>query len=227
MNTTSLLSAWRTVLLHDLLLAMRQRTDILMPLVFFVIVTSLFPLGVGPELAVLRNIGPGVVWVAALLANLLALQRMFANDLHNGTLEQLLLTPHPLSVLVSARILSHWLTAGLPLVVISPLLGLQMGLSTSSLLVLGATLLLGTPVLSCLGAVGAALTLGLRGGGVLLSLLVLPLYTPVLIFGTGAVSALQSGLDIEGHLSLLAALLAVTAVFAPWVTAATLRISLD
>lgn len=227
MSGTPLFTAWHSVLAHDLLLSMRQRTDILTPLVFFVIVTSLFPLAVGPEPSVLRTIGPGVVWVAALLANLLSMHRLFAHDLINGTLEQLLLAPHSLTVLVSAKIASHWLTSGLPLVVIAPVLGLQMGLEADALGLLTLTLLLGTPVLSLLGAVGAALILGLRGGGVLLSLLVLPLYTPVLIFGTAAVGAASIGTDVEGHLSLLGAFLALAVVFAPWVTAVTLRISLD
>lgn len=219
--------AWRAVLASDLRLAMRQRNDLLTPLVFFIIVVTLFPLGVGPERELLHTMGAGVIWVAALLSTLLSLHRVFNNDLENGLLEQLLLVPHSLSLLVSAKILSHWLTSGLPLVLISPLLGVQMGLTGSEIGLMMLTLLVGTPTLSLIGSFGAALTLGLRGGGVLLSLLVLPLYTPVLIFGAGAVTALQNGLTAEGHLSLMAAITILAMMFIPWVCAHSLRISLD
>ncbi|TDJ72847.1 MAG: heme exporter protein CcmB, partial [Proteobacteria bacterium] len=175
----------------------------------------------------LSTMAPGVIWVAALLATMLSLSRLFANDYADGTLEQLTLTPHPLTMLVFAKILAHWLLTGLPVVLISPLLALQLNLQYENMEILVVSLLLGTPVLSLIGSVGAALTLGLRGGGVLLSLLVLPLYTPVLIFGAGAVSTYALGMDVEAHLSLLTALLVLSVIFTPWVTAIALRISLD
>ena len=213
--------------IRDVTVALRRSTDVLTPLVFFVIVVSLFPLGVGPEPNLLSTMAPGVIWVAALLATMLSLSRLFANDYADGTLEQLTLTPHPLTMLVFAKILAHWLLTGLPVVLISPLLALQLNLQYENMEILVVSLLLGTPVLSLIGSVGAALTLGLRGGGVLLSLLVLPLYTPVLIFGAGAVSTYALGMDVEAHLSLLTALLVLSVIFTPWVTAIALRISLD
>lgn len=223
----SLSTAFCALLSRDLLLALRHRADLFTVLIFFVIVVSLFPLGVGPDVGLLRSIGPGVMWVAALLASMLALGRLFAQDHADGTLEQLLLAPQPLSAMVIAKVGAHWLGTGLPLVLISPLLGLQYDLSGAALWMLAATLLLGTPVLSLIGAVGAALTLGLRGGGALLALLVLPLYVPVLIFGAGAVEAAAAGMDTGGHLSLLAAFLLIALVFAPWAAAAALRISIE
>ena len=173
---------------RDITLAMRRRTEFLTTLFFFVIVTSLFPLGVGTEKEILRHLGPGVVWVAALLASMLALERLFASDYEDGTLEQMLLTPQPLFVLVLGKVFAHWLLTGVPLVLIAPLIGLQYGLPDVALGVMMVSLLIGTPVLSLIGAIGAALTLGLRSGGVLLSLLVLPLYVPLLVYGAGAVS---------------------------------------
>lgn len=220
-------NALRCVVSRDLTLALRRRADVLTTLFFFVIVASLFPLGVGPERAVLRTMGAGVVWVAALLATMLSLGRMFSADYEDGTLEHVLLTPNPLAVLVLGKVGAHWLMSGLPLVITAPLLGLQYGLPAEALGVLLLALLLGTPVLSLLGAIGAALTLGLRGGGVLVSLLVLPLYIPVLIFGAGAVDAAMSGLSAQSHLLLLGAFLALAAVFAPWATAAALRIAVE
>lgn len=224
---TSLGAAFVAVVRRDLLLAMRRRADVLTTLVFFVIVVSLFPLGIGPELNILRTIGPGVLWVAALLAAMLALNRLFAADYADGTLEQMVLTPQPLSVLVLGKVVALWLTTGLPLVLIAPLLGLQYALPAEALYTLVIALALGTPALGLIGAVGAALTLGARGPGVLVSLLVLPLYVPVLIFGAGAVEAVMSGLDAGGHLSLLGALLLVSLVVAPIAGAAALRIALD
>ncbi|MHB8534694.1 MAG: heme exporter protein CcmB [Sulfuricaulis sp.] len=212
---------------RDLTVALRCGTDVLTPLVFFIIVVSLFPLGLGPEPSVLRTIAPGVIWVAALLATMLSLNRLFANDYADGTLEQMALAPCPLTVLVLVKIASHWALTGLPLVLISPLLALQMNLPESAIGTLVISLLLGTPVLSLLGAVGAALTLGLRGGGVLVSLLVLPLYTPVLIFGAGAVVGAAADIDIQAHYSLLGAFLVLALTFAPWAAAAALRVSLD
>jgi heme exporter protein B len=216
-----------SVVRRDLLLAMRRRSDVLTTFFFFIIVVSLFPLGVGPEAGTLRAIAPGVVWVAALLASMLALVRLFAGDYADGTLEQLALVPQPLVLLVLAKIVAHWLVTGLPLVLIAPLLGLQFDLPPDALAVVTAGLLLGTPVLSMIGAVGAALTLGVRGAGGLLALLVLPLYVPVLIFGAGAASATAAGLSAAGHLSLLGAVLLLSVVFAPWATAAAVRIALE
>jgi heme exporter protein B len=190
-------------------------------------VTSLFPLGIGPEPALLRKIAPGVLWVGALLATMLGLQRMFAADHADGTLEQMVLSPASLPLIVLGKTLAHWLVAGVPLVVLAPLLGLQYDLDGGSLMILTVGLLIGTPILSLIGSVGAGLTLGVRGGGALLSLLVLPLYIPTLIFGAGAVGAHASGTGAGGHLSLLGALLALSVFFAPWATTAALRISLE
>lgn len=227
MGETSLLSTTRYILARDLTLAGRRPADVLTTLLFFVIVVSLFPLGVGPEMATLQAIAPGILWVAALLATMLSLGRLFTADYADGTLEQMLLSPHPLALVVFGKVVAHWLVTGAPLVLMSPLLGLQFGLSGTLLGVLMLTLLIGTPVLSLIGAIGAALTIGLRGGGALISLLVLPLYIPVLIFGAGAVEATASGLEPDAHLSLLGALLVLALCFGPWVTAAALRISLE
>jgi heme exporter protein B len=219
--------AFTGILRRDLLLAMRRKAEVLTALFFFVIVSSLFPLGIGPEPSLLRKIGPGVLWVGALLATMLGLQRMFATDHADGTLEQMVLSSAPLPLLVAGKIAAHWVVSGLPVVVLAPVLGLQFDLDAEALVVLTVGLLIGTPVLSLLGAIGAALTLGVRGGGALLSLLVLPLYIPTLIFGAGAVQAHLSGQGAGGHLSLLGALLAVSLFFAPWATTAALRISLE
>jgi heme exporter protein B len=212
---------------RELSLAMRQKGEVLTPLVFFVVIASLFPLGVGPESALLLRMAPGVLWVSALLAAMLSLQRMFAMDYVDGSLEQMVLSATPLGLLVAAKALSHFLLSGLPLVLMAPVLGLQFGLEGRALGLLMLTLLLGTPTLSLIGSIGAALTLGVRGAGVLLSLLILPLYIPVLIFGAGAVEADAAGLGIGGHLSLLAALLVLSAFFAPLATTTALRISLE
>lgn len=217
----------RWIVWRDLMLAWRRRSDMLSTVFFFVIVVSLFPLGIGPETQLLRQIAPGVVWVAALLASMLSLGRLFSNDYHDGTLEQLLLTPQPLYLVVLGKTLAHWLVAEVPLVLIAPLVGLQFGLSTETLWVLLASLLLGTPVLSLIGSIGAALTLGLRGGGVLISILVLPLYIPALIFGAGAVDATIMGMSPAANLYLLGAFAIVSLLFSPWATAAALRISLE
>ncbi len=221
------LATMRCVLVRDLRIALRRRADTAAALFFFVIVVSLFPLGVGPEPQLLRTMAPGVLWVAALLASMLSLARLFADDHHDGTLEQLLLAACPLPLLVLAKIAAHWLVSGLMLALISPLLALQFGLDASATGVLLLSLLLGTPLLSLVGAIGAALTVGVRGAGVLLSLLVLPLYVPVLIFGAGAIEASAAGLGSAGHFSLLAAMLLVALFLAPWACAAALRIALD
>src|SRR5712691_7454182 len=222
-----MLAALRCVIHRDLLLAARRSSDVLTVLLFFVIVVSLFPLGIGPDPGLLRTIAPGVIWVAALLASMLALQRMFASDHADGTLEQMLLGATPLGVTVAAKVFAHWVVSGLPLVLISPVLALQFDFPQEQLGVLALSLALGTPVLSLIGAIGAALTLGLRGGGALLSLLVLPLYVPVLIIGAGSVDMSAAGLGAEAHFLLLAALLVVAAAFAPWAVAAALRISAE
>jgi heme exporter protein B len=212
---------------RDLILAWRRRADVLATVFFFGIVVSLFPLGIGPEREILRTIAPGVVWVAALLASMLSLGRIFGNDYQDGTLEQLLLTPQSTYLIVLGKILAHWLVSEVPLVIIAPLLGLQFGLSQNSLAIVVVSLLLGTPVLSLIGSIGAALTLGLRAANVLVALLVLPLYIPVLIFGTGAVQASIGGTSSQPYLFLLGATLVVTLVFAPWATSAALRISVE
>lgn len=221
------MSPMLAIIRRDLLLAARRKSEVLTALFFFVIVVSLFPLGIGPEPALLRKIAPGVLWVAALLATMLGLNRLFAADHQDGTLEQMVLSPTPLGLLIGGKIAAHWLVSGLPLVLLAPVLGVQFDLEAGALGVLVIALLLGTPLLSLIGAIGAALTLGVRGGGVLLSLLVLPLYVPALIFGAGAVEAHISGLGAGGHLSLLAAMLALAVFFAPWATTAALRIAIE
>ncbi|MDR2113222.1 MAG: heme exporter protein CcmB [Candidatus Accumulibacter sp.] len=215
------------VVARDLRLALRRRADIAAMLLFFVIVASLFPLGVGPEPQQLRKMAAGALWVAALLSTQLALPRLFADDYRDGTLEQLALLPQPLGLIVLGKVLAHWLVSGLPLSMLAPLLGLQFGLPGDALAVLAGSLFIGTPALSGIGAIGAALTLGVRGSGVLVSLLILPLYTPVLIFGAGAVDAAQAGIGAQAHLSLLAALTLAGVFFAPWPAAAALRIALE
>ncbi|WP_292977072.1 heme exporter protein CcmB [Nitrosomonas sp.] len=215
------------IIKRDLLLAMRRRSDVLTTLFFFIIVVSLFPLGVSPEPDILRIMASGVVWVAALLASMLSLGRIFSGDYADGTLEQMLLSPVSLAELVTGKTIAHWLVTGVPLVLMAPVLGIQYDLPGNALLVLTLSLLLGTPVLSLIGAIGAALTLGLRGGGVLVSILVLPLYIPVLIFGTSAVEASSTGMEFGAHFSILGAFLLVSIVFSPWATAASLRISMN
>ena len=225
--SASTVSMFRWIVARDLMLAWRRRSDVLSTLFFFVIVASLFPLGIGPETQLLRAIAPGVVWVAALLASMLSLGRLFANDYQDGALEQLLLTPQPLYLVVAGKTLAHWLVSEVPLVLIAPLIGLQFSLDPQALLILFVSLLLGTPILSLIGSIGAALTLGLRGGGVLIALLILPLYVPVLIFGAGAVDASINGISPSANLYLLSALTVLSLVFAPWATSAALRISLE
>lgn len=222
-----MLSGFASVIRRDLLLAFRRRVDVAASLFFFVIAASLFPLGVGPDPALLRSMAPGVLWVAALLASTLALQRLFASDHADGTLEHMLLSPLPLALLVLGKTVAHWIVSGLPLVLLAPLLAAQYGMDAHAAAVLCAGLLVGTPVLSLVGAVGAALALGARGGSVLVALMVLPLYIPVLIFGAGAVGAAANGLGGGAHLLVLGALLAGSVALAPWATAAALRIALE
>ena len=224
------LSPWQAMgglLRRDLRLAFRRKSEWLGVVFFFVLVAALFPLAIGPEPATLRLIGPGVLWVAALLASMLSLGRLFDADHQDGSLEQMALSAAPLSWLVCAKLGAHWLMSGLPLVLLSPLLGLQFALDPEALAMLALTLLIGTPVLTLLGAIGAALTLGVRGSGMLQSLLLLPLYVPVLVFGTGAVDAQVRGLGAEAHVSVLLALLLAAAAFSPWACAAALRLALE
>jgi len=227
MTEASVQSMFGWLVWRDLILAWRRRADVLATVFFFIIVTSLFPLGIGPERETLRAIAPGVVWVAALLASMLSLGRIFGNDYQDGTLEQLILTPQSTYLVVMAKVLAHWVVSEIPLVVIAPVLGLQFGLSQNTLLTVMVSLLLGTPVLSVIGSIGAALTLGLRAANVLVALLVLPLYIPVLIFGSGAVQATVTGASAQAWLLLLGATLIVSLVFAPWATSAALKISVE
>ena len=227
MASDSLTRAFALLLKRDLLLAMRHRAEMINPLLFFVLVTSLFPLGIGAEPALLRAVGPGVIWVAALLAALLSLEGIFRSDFEDGTLEQFLLSSHPVSVLVLAKVLAHWLITGLPLLLVSPLLGVLLGLPGDAIVILLVTLALGTPVLSLIGAIGVALTVGLRKGGMILSLLVLPLYIPLLIFAASAVDTAAAGFPVSAHLSLISALLVLALSLSPFATAAALRVSLS
>lgn len=212
---------------RDLLLAMRQRADVANTLLFFVVVVSIVPLGVGADPALLRTVAPGVVWVAALLAAILSLPRLFAADFADGTLEQMLLSAEPLALIVLGKATAHWLVTGLPVTIMSLLLGIMFDVGRAPTAMLSVSLAVGTPVLSLIGAVGAALTLSLRGGSVLVSLLVLPLYVPVLILGAGAVEATTSALDGTPYLLLLAALALLAVVLTPWAVSAALRISVE
>jgi len=223
----SFAAVFGSVLVRDLTLAWRRRTDALLPLAFFVVAISLFPLGVGPEPGMLRDMAPGVVWVCALLASMLSVGAVFAADLADGSLEQMLLAPQSAIALTLAKCAAHWILSGVPLIATAPLIGLLFGMSGPALLALVAGLLLGTPILSLLGALGAALTLGLRSSGMLLILIVLPLAIPTLIFGAGAVGTIDAGMSASGHFSLLGALLISTAMGAPWAIAAALRISTE
>lgn len=215
------------VIRRDLLLGMRQRADLINVLLFFIIVVTMVPLGVGPDKATLRMIAPGVVWVAALLSAILSLGRLFSLDFLDGTLEQILLSGEPLALAVLGKSAAHWLMTGAPITLISAILAMMFDLSPQAGATLVASLLLGTPCLSLIGAVGAALTLGLRGGGVLVTLLVLPLYVPILIFGAGAPEAVAEGLSPQSHLMLLAGLSLAAAALAPWAIGAALRVSLE
>ncbi|CUU24798.1 heme exporter protein CcmB [Duffyella gerundensis] len=214
------------VIRRELQLAFRSGAEIVNPLWFFLIVITLFPLGVGPEPQLLARIAPGIVWVAALLASLLALERLFRDDFLDGSLEQLLLLPTPLPITVIGKVVAHWLLTGVPLILLSPLVALLLSLDMASWRAVALTLLLGTPTLSFLGAIGVGLTVGLRRGGVLLSLLVLPLAIPVLIFASAAIDAAGMGLPIGGYLAILGAMLVLSAMLSPFATAAALRISL-
>ncbi len=221
----SLSQLFSAVLKRDLLLSFRRKSDLVNPLIFFLMVATLFPLGVSPEPTFLADVAPGVVWVAALLATLLSLDGIFRSDYDDGTLEQVMLSPQPLMVVCLAKVVAHWMTTGLPLALMSPLLGVMLFLPMSAMFGLVVSLLIGTFVLSLIGAIGAGLTVGLKRGGVLISLLVLPLYIPVLIFGSGAVQAAVAGLPLAGYLALLGAMLALGIVLAPLAISAAVKIS--
>jgi heme exporter protein B len=220
-------TAFIAVFMRDLRLALRRRVEALLPIVFFVVAVSLFPLGVGPEAQTLRQIAAGVVWVCALLATMLSVASMYTSDHADGSLEQMMLSGRPGTVIAAAKAAAHWTVTGAPLVVTAPLIGLLLDMSRPALVTLVLSLLLGTPILSLLGGVGAALTLGLRSAGVLLILLIVPLTIPALIFGAGAVSATESGIAVGGYFSLLGALLILTALAAPLATAFALHIALE
>lgn len=219
------LAAFLVMLRRDLLLAWRRPSEALNPLVFFVIVVSLFPLALGPEVKLLQRIAPGVIWVAALLAAMLSLENIFHGDYEDGALEQLLLSAHPGVVFVLAKSCAHWLVSGVPMLLFAPLLGVLMHVSAEITGILMLTLLLGTPILSLIGGVGAALTVSQKRGGVLTSILILPLYVPVLIIGAGAADVAAGGLPVAPHFNLLAALLVLSLTLAPWATAAAVRIA--
>ncbi len=227
MSQRSLTSAFVLLLRRDLTLAYRRRAELMNPLLFFVLVSSLFPLGIGSNPKLIAAVGPGVIWVAALLAAMLSLDSMFRSDFEDGSLEQFMLSSHPVSILVLAKVFAHWLVTGLPLILVAPLLGVLLALPTEALGVLMLTLVLGTPVLSLIGSVGVALTVGLRRGGVILSLLVLPLYVPVLIFAADAVHTAAQGIPTTAQISFLAGLLALALALAPLATASSLRVSLS
>ena len=221
------MSAFAAIVRRDLILAVRHPGEAANPLLFFLVVVALVPLGLSPRRETLELIAPGVFWIAALLAALLSLERMFRTDFEDGSLELMLISPHPLPIIVLAKILAHWLVTGLPLLVAAPLFALLLALPAHSLGVLVAALALGTPTLSAVGAIGVALTVGLRRGGMLLSVLVLPLYIPVLVFGASAVSAAAGGLPVLGQLYVLGALAALSFSLAPLAAAAALRISVS
>lgn len=212
---------------RELLLNIRQPADMLNPLVFFVLVVSLFPLGISPSADVLTMIAPGVIWVAALLATLLSIETMFRSDYDDGSLEQIVVSPQSFVLVVFGKITSHWLISGLPLMLLSPVLGVMLALEAEALKGVLISLVLGTPIMSLLGAIGAGLTVGLRKGGILIAILILPLYVPVLILGTGLIQAAAAGADYTGHILWLGALLTLSAGISPIATAAGVRISLS
>jgi len=218
---------FRTLVMRDLRLALRQGSDATIAVMFFVLCVVLFPFGVGPEPNILARIAAGVIWVAALLASLLSLERLFQNDYEDGSLELMSLSPLPLEAVVLAKVLAHWLVTGVPLIVAAPLLALLLNMEADGFGVLVLTLAVGTPILSLIGAIGAGLTLGARRGGVLLSLLILPLYIPVLIFGAGAIDAAVTGMTPRPHLLLLGGILAAALPLAPFAGAAALRQALE
>jgi heme exporter protein B len=226
-EVAAMFHAFLALLKRDLLLAFRHRGELANPLLFFLMIVTLYPLGVSPEVDLLRKIAPGVIWIAALLSALFSLENLFRSDFEDGALEQMLLSPQPLALLVLGKVLAHWLVSGLPMLLMAPLLGLLLSMSPPAIAALTLTLALGTPLLSLVGAIGVALTVGLRRGGVLLTLLVMPLYIPVLIFATNAVTAAAAGMPIAGQIYFLAALLVLALSLAPVAIAAALRISVS
>ena len=222
-----MIQAFNALMKRDLLLAFRHRGELANPLLFFLMIVTLFPLGVSPEVVLLRKIAPGVIWIAALLAALFSLESLFRSDFEDGALEQMLLSPQPLALLVLAKVLAHWLVSGLPMLLMAPLLGLLLSMPDPAIAALELTLAIGTPLLSLIGAIGVALTVGLRRGGVLLTLLIMPLYIPVLIFATNAVTAAAAGMPIAGQIYFLASLLVLALTLAPLAIAAALRISVS
>jgi heme exporter protein B len=226
-NRLSLVQAFVFLLRRDLLLAMRNRAEYAMPILFFVLVITLFPLAIGALPELLSRIAPGIVWVAALLAAMLSLDSIFRSDFDDGSLEQMLLSPHPVAVLVLAKVSAHWLVTGVPLLIAAPLLAQMLGMPEQALPTLLVTILIGTPVLSLIGAIGVALTVGLRKGGIILSLLVLPLYVPVLIFAASAIDNAAMGFDVSAQLTMLLAFLFLALSLSPWATAAALRMSVS
>ena len=222
----SLSNAFFAIIRRDLILALRRRSEIANPLLFFILVITLFPLGIGAQPHLLQAIAPGIIWVSALLAAMLSLDSLFRSDFDDGSLEQILLSAHPSSLLVLAKIIAHWLVTGLPLLFVAPLLAVLLGMPSHSIGILLLTLLLGTPVLSLIGAIGVALTVGLRRGGMILSLLVLPLYVPVLIFASNAVEMAGSGLPVDAQINILISIFVMALVLAPWPTSAALKMSI-
>lgn len=223
----AMLDAFGAIVRRDLVLAMRRRSEAANPVLFFILVITLFPLGIGAQPKLLQAIAPGIIWVSALLATMLSLDSLFRSDFDDGSLEQMILSPYPASILVLAKVSAHWLTTGLPLIIVAPLLAVFLGMSNHSLSILLLTLLLGTPVLSLIGAVGVALTVGLRRGGMILSLLVLPLYVPVLIFGSNAVEMAGMGLPVTAEISILISMFLLALVLTPWPAAAALKMSIN
>jgi heme exporter protein B len=222
-----MLSTMTTIIRRELLIAFRRQADIFNPLWFFIIVITLFPLSIGPDPSLLSRIAPGIVWVAALLSALLSLERLFRDDYQDGSLEQMMLMPVPLPVVVISKVLAHWLLTGVPLILISPLLAILLSLDMNTWMSVVLTLLLGTPTLSFIGAIGVALTVGLQKGGVLLSLLVLPLYIPILIFATSAIDAASLGMAYNGQLAILAAMFMGALTLTPFAISAALRVSVN
>lgn len=222
-----MLAVFVQVIRRELITAFRRKSDVLNPLWFFIIVITLFPLGIGPEPNLLQRIAPGIIWVAALLSALLSMERLFRDDFLDGSLEQLMLTKTPLGVIVTAKVVAHWLLTGLPILFISPLLAVLLSLDADTYTATLITLCLGTPTLSFLGAIGVALTVGLRKGGVLLSLLILPLFIPVLIFATSAIDSASFGASYAGQVAILGAMLVGAVTFSPFAIAASLRVSLS
>lgn len=227
MKTSSLLNAFGAVIKRDLLLAYRFRAELINPLAFFVMVITLFPLALGAEIALLKRIAPAIIWVAALLASLMSIESLFRADYDDGSLELMVMTPHPLSILVLAKVIGHWLVSSVPLLFVAPLMGMMLHMDADIIGVLMLTLLLGTPVLSLIGGIAVALTLGLRKGGALLAILVLPLYVPILIFASSAIDAAMTGFPVSGHLSMMCAILFLALTLTPLPTAAALNMSLS